>query len=65
MFAENQFHAKVKIIRTSNGVAFDMPNFYASKGIIHQRICNETPQQNGRVERKRQHLLSVARRLLF
>lgn len=40
-----------------------MPIYYASKGIIHQRSCNETLQQNRIVERKHSHLLEIARSL--
>ena len=62
---ENQHQFSVKIIRTDNGAEFHIPEFYASKGIIHQTSCVESPQQNGKVERKHQHLLNVGRALLF
>nr|KYP41196.1 Copia protein [Cajanus cajan] len=42
-----------------------MNQFFASTGIIHQTTCIETPQQNGIVEHKHQHLLNVTRALLF
>ncbi|XP_072061934.1 uncharacterized protein [Arachis hypogaea] len=55
----------VKTIRTDNGPEFLMPAFYSSNGISHQRTCIETSQQNGIVERKHQHILAMARTLLF
>jgi len=42
-----------------------MPVFYQEHDIIHQLSCAKTPEQNGRVERKHQHLLNVARSLMF
>jgi len=42
-----------------------MSEFFASKGILHQRSCVESPQQNAVVERKHQHLLNVACSLRF
>jgi len=47
---ENHHHITPKFIRSDNGPEFLLPEFYASKGIIHQRSCVETPEQNGRVE---------------
>jgi len=68
LYAEKQFDATVRIVRTDNGMEFQDSSallFYAKKGILHQKSCVDTPQQNGIVERKQQHLLEVARALMF
>jgi len=62
---ETQFPHKVKCLRTNNGLEFLMSEFFASKGILHQRSCVESPQQNAIVERKHQHLLNVVKALRF
>lgn len=62
---ENQFGKRVKIIRSDNGTEFKMGDLCVKKGILHQFNCVETPEQNARVERKHQHILSVARALML
>jgi transposase InsO family protein len=63
---ERQFNKQVKTVRSDNGTEFTcMKSYFFEKGIIFQTSCVGTPQQNGRVERKHQHILNVARALRF
>lgn len=65
---DNQFDTKIKSIRNDNEIEFINQKtsfFLKSEGIIHERTCPYTPQQNGLVERKHIYLLETARALIF
>ncbi|RVW32186.1 Retrovirus-related Pol polyprotein from transposon RE2 [Vitis vinifera] len=67
-YVDNQFSTSIKTLRTDSGgeyLSTEFQAFLASKGIIHQRSCPFTPQQNGVAERKNRHLLDVVRTLLL
>jgi len=52
---ETRLKTKAKTIRSDNGSKFTsgpMKNFYGENGVIHQNNYVNTPQQNGRIERK-------------
>lgn len=63
---ERQFARKVKTIRSDNWYEFlCLTDYFCTNGIIHETSCVGTPQQNGRVDRKHQHILYVVRALRF
>lgn len=62
-FVETQYKTKVKGVRSNN--AKELVELFKSKGIMSYHSCHETPQQNSVVERKHQHILNVARSLMF
>jgi hypothetical protein len=62
---ETQFQTKIKTVRSDNRAEFRMTIFFQAKSIIYQRSCVDTPQQNGRVERKHQHIMNIAQALMF
>lgn len=64
---KTQFAARIKIIRTDNGIEFinyQCQNLLETLGIVHQLTCPYRPQ-NGRVEIKHNYLLQITRAILF
>ncbi|KAL2945484.1 Retrovirus-related Pol polyprotein from transposon TNT 1-94 [Bienertia sinuspersici] len=64
--AGTQFGKQVKRIRSDNAWEFEDKKckpMFERLGIIHETSCVDTPQQNGRVERKHRNLLEMARAL--
>lgn len=64
-YVQTQFNKNIKCFRTDNAKELEFKEFFEEKGIIHQKACVAKPKQNSVVERKHQHLLNVARSLLF
>ena len=62
---ETQYKAVVKGVRSDNAPELQFTELYKSKGIQSYHSCPETPEQNSVVERKHQHILNVARSLMF
>lgn len=63
-----QFGKVNKAFRIDNGSEFVNQKFkcmLSNFGILHQRSCVYTPQQNGVVERRHRTLLNTARALMF
>lgn len=56
----------IQQIRVDNGGEFfSIRDFFHDNGIVYQRTCVYTPQQNDVVERKHGHILEIARALRF
>lgn len=56
-----QFNKQVKVMRSDNDTEFmSLGTYFRELSIVHETSCVGTPQQNGRVERKHQHILNVA-----
>ena len=67
-YVETQFSTPIKILRSDSGgeyMSSEFHEFLHHKGIVSQRSCPYTPQQNGVAERKNRHLLDVVRTLLL
>jgi hypothetical protein len=67
-YIENQFSTGIKILRfNSSGeyISHEFHDFLHHKGIVSQRSCPYTPQQNGVAKCKNRHLLDVVRTLLL
>ncbi|CAA7015851.1 unnamed protein product [Microthlaspi erraticum] len=62
---ETQYHAVVKGVRSDNAPELKFASLFKQKGIVSYHSCPETPEQNSVVERKHQHILNVARALMF
>ncbi|XP_062086085.1 uncharacterized protein LOC133792185 [Humulus lupulus] len=62
---KTQYNIQLKAIWSDNAKELQFPQLFSSLGIMHYHSCVDRPQQNFVVERKHQHLLNVARALLF
>ncbi|XP_074277964.1 uncharacterized protein LOC141601567 [Silene latifolia] len=66
--ALTQFGKQVKIVQSDNGTEFfsgPLKEYYSDNGMIFRSSNVDTPQQNGRVERKHRNILERARALRF
>jgi transposase InsO family protein len=62
--AKNEFKFKIKKIRSDNGSKFKnsrIEDYCDKKGIKHEFLAKNTPQQNGVVERRNRTLIDLAR----
>ena len=63
---DRQYFQTIKIVQSDNGTKFNyLHDYFSAMGILFYTSCTHIPQQNGRVERKRKHILNVGRALRF
>ena len=62
---ETQYQGVIKAVRSDNAPELKFVDLFNKKGIVSFHSCPETPEQNSVVERKHQHILNVARTLMF
>ena len=65
---QNLLSSFIKTIHTNNGGEFvnhAFSSFLTASGISHQLTCPYTSEQNGVVERKHRHIVSMGRCLLY
>lgn len=65
---KTQHDKTVIMVRIDNGTEFINSvcnHLFRTMGIIHQRTCAYTPQQNGVAERKHRYILKVTRAIKF
>lgn len=62
---EMHYKTTVKGVRSDNTPELKFSALYKAKGITAFHSCPETPEQNSVVQRKHQHILNVARSLMF
>lgn len=62
---ELQYKAQVRGVRSDNAPELKFTELFKKKGILPYHSCPETLEQNSVVERKHQHILNVARALMF
>jgi transposase InsO family protein len=59
---KTQYNIVVRAIRSDNGGEYIYDDFrsqFNQKGILQQLTCPHTPEQNGVVERKKRHIMSI------
>ncbi|CAG9134816.1 unnamed protein product [Plutella xylostella] len=65
---ENQTGRKLKVLRTDNGTEFCskvFEKYLQDAGVIHQKTCPYTPEQNGLCERLNRSVVEKARCLIY